>query len=162
MKVQLIVGGVSFGDIEITDSSVLGLLARGEFGAASTRIQTMQADLAQIARERAPERAVRGDEIVFDPLTRMVRGPGGRQLLRPLAKRQAAFLGALLRTGRISRQELSVAIWGQRPPVDTNYCISSIVTGLRERLEEIDAGAAIATIHGYGYALRTKEVNDAN
>jgi two-component system, OmpR family, response regulator len=107
---------------------------------------------------RRPGQAVRPAAIQvarlsFDPDTREVRA-GGRAIALP--RRELALLELLVaRAGRvIQRERLESELYGLDVEVSAN-ALETLVSRLRRRLEEEDAGVELRTVRGVGYMLQS-------
>jgi DNA-binding response OmpR family regulator len=88
----------------------------------------------------------------FDPVSREVR-VGDRPL--PLPRRELALLELLVRrSGRVvQRAHLDSELYGFDAEVSPN-ALETLVSRLRRRLEEAEAGLRLRTIRGVGYMLQ--------
>ena len=90
--------------------------------------------------------------LLFDPATREVRIAG-----RPLAlpRRELALLELLVRrSGRVvQRTHLDSELYGFEAEVSAN-ALEALVSRLRRRLEDAQAGLQLRTIRGVGYMLQ--------
>jgi two-component system OmpR family response regulator len=90
--------------------------------------------------------------LCFDPATREVRA-GGRAIAVP--GRELALLELLVRrAGRVvQRGHLDSELYGLDVEVSPN-ALEALVSRLRRRLEEEDAGVELRTVRGVGYMLQ--------
>lgn len=91
-------------------------------------------------------------ELCYDPQTREVRARG-RTIALP--RRELALLELLVaRAGRVvQRAHLESEIYGLDVEVSPN-ALEALVSRLRRRLEEEDAGVELRTVRGVGYMLQ--------
>lgn len=99
-----------------------------------------------------PPEPLKVGRLSFDPVTREVR-----IAQRPLAlpRRELALLELLVRrSGRVvQRTHLDSELYGFDAEVSTN-ALETLVSRLRRRLEEAEAGLQLRTIRGVGYMLQ--------
>lgn len=88
----------------------------------------------------------------FDPATREVR-IGGRPLA--LSRRELALLELLVRRSErvVQRDHLDAELYGFETEVSPN-ALEALVSRLRRRLEQAEAGLQLRTIRGVGYMLQ--------
>jgi DNA-binding response OmpR family regulator len=101
----------------------------------------------------APQEPLRIGQLAFDPATREACVDG-----RPLGlpRRELALLDLLVRrAGRVvQRTYLESEIYGFDAVVSGN-ALETLVSRLRRRLEEADAGLELRTVRGVGYLLQS-------
>jgi two-component system response regulator MprA len=96
--------------------------------------------------------AAPSDGLVLDPATHAVRHAGRAERLTPTEFRLLAALAA--RPGEVVRRSaLVAAAWPDGAIVHDNT-LDAYLARLRRKLRAVDAGAAIETVRGVGYALR--------
>jgi DNA-binding response OmpR family regulator len=100
----------------------------------------------------APSAPLRLGRLSFDPANREAR-VGDRSLALP--RRELALLDLLVRrAGRVvQRAHLESELYGFDAEVSGN-ALETLVSRLRRRLEEADAGLQLRTIRGVGYMLQ--------
>lgn len=103
-------------------------------------------------RRSAPARgAHHGTELVADPLTHDLTGPGGTVSLTPTEFRLLTRLLALPRAV-VRRRELVAAAWAHGSHVSDNT-LDQYVAKLRRRLAEVASSQQIVTVRGVGYRI---------
>ena len=96
--------------------------------------------------------AIEVARLCYEPATREVRA-GGRAIAVP--RRELALLELLVgRAGRVvQRAHLESELYGLDVEVSAN-ALEALVSRLRRRLEEEDAGVEVRTVRGVGYMLQ--------
>ena len=99
-----------------------------------------------------PPEPIEIGRLSFDPATREVR-VGERPLVLP--RRELALLELLVRrSGRVvQRTHLDAELYGFEAEVSAN-ALETLVSRLRRRLEDAEAGLQLRTIRGVGYMLQ--------